>query len=199
MILNIAQHSFELDRLPERPWVLDVGSRALAFTNGMRALRPGAFIFAMEPDPTIETTAGCFLIRKALVGDDRTESRYASYSTGEGNFLTDAESYHDAEMFTVSCINIEKLMAWLSRPHWDLVKLDCEGSEFQILENWPGPIATQISVEFHDWDRRDRYPESYYYRLFAQLGQMGYRVVQHELSVQGVGCGHWDTLLVLEA
>jgi methyltransferase family protein len=84
--------------------------------------------------------------------------------------------------------------------HWDLIKLDCEGSEFGILENWPGPVARQISVEFHDWTGpwAERAAGDYYERLFA--GPLkDYEVVQHELSKQGEGIGHWDSLLRLRA
>lgn len=196
---SIDGHTFDAERLPDRAAVLDVGCRGFGFTKYIRKLRPQALIYALDPGPDIKDPGGlCYFARLALVGDNRTTSKYADYSTGEGNFLkANSEPYYDARIIDVDCINITELMRF-TRPHWDLVKLDCEGSEFQILEMWPGPIADQISVEFHDFDRREQYGDAYYESLFARLAGFGYRVVQHELSdISGRGAvGHWDTLLV---
>ncbi len=85
-------------------------------------------------------------------------------------------------------------MKVLDVTYWDLVKLDCEGSEFEILENWPGRIATQISVEFHDGADAAR-DDAYFETLFAKLPD--YEIVQHEKFKQGAWIGHWDSLLRL--
>jgi hypothetical protein len=213
---TIAGHSFDLDRLPEKPFVLDVGCRGFDFTKGIRQLRPEAYIWAMDPDPIIEKPdeALCAYLRLALVapGQPRRQ-RYASGSTGEGNFLTEMQSHPDWTIGEVDCASIITISALLpavfdETQHpgqqklgrkWDLIKLDCEGSEFSILNNWPGPIAHQISVEFHDYNCRSKYPDSYYEGLFARLATFGYAVVRHELSdINGRGnIGHWDTILEL--
>ncbi len=200
-LTTIAGHTFDLDRLPEQPAVLDVGCRGFDFTSGILALRPEAGILAMDPDPIIvdPQLPNCAFLRFALVGDDRVRSKYTSYSTGEGNFLTEALSYYDSKIIEVDCVNIRELTTFHGGP-WDLVKLDCEGSEFQILEHWPGPIATQLSIEFHDWtdkDKRDK--PDYYELLFSLLGKFGYEVIRHELTdISGRGAwGHWDSILAL--
>lgn len=202
-IVKLAGHSFDVDLLPERATVLDVGCRGFDFTQGIRDLRPRALIYAMDPDPMIVPPIGlCAFYAKALVSDPlRIRSNYASYSTGEGNFLTDLTVWGDAKIIQVGCYTITDMLRMTAKGFFDLVKLDIEGSEFQVLENWPGPIARQVSVEFHDFDKRSQYPDSYYERLFAKLHNFGYRVVQHELSdISGRGAiGHWDDLLILEA
>lgn len=206
-LTTIAGHSFDLDRLPERPAVLDVGCRGFDFTAGIRALRPEALIYAMDPDPAIVAPAGlCHFLCWALVGNGRTWSHYATGSTGEGNFLTSHAVHPDYTIIDVNCTNIEAVTKMLPAAHsrWDLVKLDCEGSEFSVLETWPGPIAAQISVEWHDWSGTHIPKPSggwaaYYKSLFARLAQFGYDVVRHELSdISGRGAwGHWDSTLVL--
>lgn len=202
---TIAGHTFDLDRLPASPSVLDVGCRGFDFTAGIRALRPAALIYAMDPDPNIVApeNAGCAFMHFALVGDGRRRSCYATGSTGEGNFLTNMAVHPDYTIIEVPCFDIHFITGLLPpvrKGRWDLVKLDCEGSEFQILENWPGPIATQISVEWHDYQQREKYDDYYYDVLFSEMKEHGYRVVQHELSdISGRGAvGHWDSLLVLE-
>jgi hypothetical protein len=82
--------------------------------------------------------------------------------------------------------------------HFDLVKLDIEGAEFDVLEHWPGPVATQLSIEFHDAFDKRFYDAAYFERLFA--GPLAdYRVVQHEAMREPYpDIGHWDSLLVLK-
>jgi len=108
----------------------------------------------------------------------------------------DDSPYYDAKIIRVDCISILELMNCCQVFHFDLIKLDCEGSEFQILEKWPQHhygIARQISVEFHDGTPSGpNRTEIYYADLFAKLG---YRVIQHEVTKQGDWIGHWDTVL----
>ena len=80
---------------------------------------------------------------------------------------------------------------------FDLIKLDVEGSEFAILQTWPGPIATQLSIEFHDYVDNSMYDDEYFNRLF-QGSLADYEVVQHEVSeVSNARRGHWDSLFRL--
>lgn len=156
---------------------------------------------AMEPDPIVVDPCieGVQFCQRALVHDDRFDSGYASYSTGEGNFLTEMAAYYDAKMIRVHCVNIHQVMGTYNVAHWDIVKLDCEGSEFDILQNWPGPIAAQISVEFHDYTDKEKWNDVYYAKLFGdKLPQ--YEVLQHTLTPIGPGpaYGHWDSVLALK-
>ncbi len=206
-LVKLAGHTVDLDLLPERPVVLDVGCRGFDFTREVLALRPRGCVVALDPDPQIENPQipNCMFLRCALVGDDRTEANYAGWSTGEGNMLCEVSPHYAERSHKVLCHNVTFIQnAWSVHGwdlfHFDVVKLDCEESEFGILENWPGPIATQISVEFHDWtgpwESAAKNSPTYYPNLWA--GPLkDYEVVQHELSRQGEGVGHWDTLLRL--
>lgn len=198
-LVTLASHTVDLDLLPETPNVLDVGCIHFDFTREVLKHRPGARIVAMDPNPSDvgEVPQSTVHMRKALVGKPQKYSLYAMHSTGEGNFLcADVPWYADA--CAVQCVTIEALMQESGIDYFDLIKLDCEGSEFGILENWPGPIATQLSVEFHDWTGPwcHHVAGDYYERLFA--GPLkDYEVVQHELSRQGEGIGHWDSVFRL--
>lgn len=201
-LVALASHTVDLDILPDAPVVLDVGCRDFDFTQRILELRPSAQITALDPSPDIVEIAWvlCHNVefhRLALVGKERNMALLAMHSSGEGNFICDDPPWF-AEAAAVKCITLPELMEKNGVKFWDLVKLDCEGSEFGILENWPGPIAQQISIEFHDWTGPwEEYVVGYYYeRLFA--GPLkDYEIVQHELSRQGEGVGHWDTLLRL--
>ena len=96
-------------------------------------------------------------------------------------------------------MTIAGLSAVLDVPLWDVVKLDCEGAEFGILENWPGACARQISVEFHDAFDRNRWNDEYFTWLFGRLRRFGYKVISHPkyrtTPDDESSEGHWDTLL----
>lgn len=208
-------HTVDVDRLPLAPVVLDVGCRGFDFTEAVLKLRPDAAVFALDPDPSIHGPhlPGCTYLRFALVHDDRASSLYAMDGAGLGNFLVEGPGkirrpdcgweFDGCQVDRVACVNIVELMKRTGVTRWDLVKLDCEGSEFGILENWPGPIADQITVEFHDWTgpRGDLVKAGYYEKtLWPKLPW--YEVVQHEWLPLGADAtrqiGHWDSLLTLK-
>jgi FkbM family methyltransferase len=185
--------------------VLDVGCRNWDFANAVLAERPKGRVIALDPARDVydrwkqdERRDGRIRFWPyALVGAGEEGQRlFAHFSTGEADFLMKPgqRPLADWETYLVACIGIQSLMAQWEIRYWDAVKLDCEGAEAGILETWPGPIATQISVEFHDWDKPMQRSESYYDRLMKALPW--YRFTQHELSRQGEGIGHWDSLLV---
>lgn len=202
-MINLSSHTIDESVLPEVPIVLDVGSRNFGFTKAMLQLRPKAQIYALEPDPAVTDPGipNVHFFNIALVHDDRTTATYASFSTGEGNYLTFLPwvVVHDANKMEVKCASIQRLMNHVGVSHWDVIKLDCEGAEFQVLENWPSSeICTQITVEFHDYNNLHIHNDQYYQALWAKLS--GYHVKKFDLTKPAPQCadntyGHWDALL----
>lgn len=213
-------HTIDLDLLPESPIVLDAGCRGFAFSRNILELRPKARVIAMDPDRLIwePTIPGVTYVQAGLVADDRVSSGYVSTTTwadGGANFLAPLDTSKEKavrndcgweftrfELEEVACVNISNLMRGAGIQHWDVVKLDIEGEEFAVLENWPGPIATQISVEFHDFTgpMRHRVDLGYYDALMFHLGKW-YRFEKHDwvdLNGSPVHFGHWDSLLVMK-
>lgn len=194
---TISGHSFIEEHLPEAPEVLDVGSRNYDFARGILEICPKARVVCIEPDFVVPSPKDSRIerVRRALVGDARVRDEYRSFSTGEGNHLagdTRLTKYPDWQTYQVDCLRLEDL----PQTHWDLVKLDCEGSEFGVLENWPASVtADQISVEFHDYMDREKWNRRYFNELFFKLADR-FEVVQHQDSKQGEAWGHWNTLLV---
>jgi FkbM family methyltransferase len=212
-------HSIYLNGLPEAPIVLDAGCRGFAFTKDVLALRPRARVIALDPDRLIwdQKIPGCEYVQAALVGDGRAFSGYVSttaWADGGANFLAPMNSPKDKavrkdcgweftrfELEEVACVNISNLMRGCGIHHWDLVKLDIEGEEFEVLENWPGPIADQISVEFHDFTGPMRHRvDAGYYETVLWPKLPWYRIEAHDwvdLNGSPTHFGHWDSLLVL--
>lgn len=198
MTTTLSSHTVYDSIIPEEPVVLDVGARNFGWTKALLGIRPKAKVVALEPDPKVQNPniPNVQFINAALIGDNRTEASYAGWSTGEGNMLMDVRPHYAETFDTVQCLNLNRLKAFTGIEKYDVIKLDCELAEFGILENFDQSWADQITVEFHDWDRRSLYPDTYYDKLWEKLDQ--FTVVKHELSPVGPGpaWGHWDSLLV---
>jgi len=204
---KLSDHTVDVDLLPETGWALDIGCRGFGWSRDILRLRPGMMVLAFDPDPEIEApaTAGIAFARAAVWHG--CVDRLPFVAEGEaGHVLTLAELHErrpshilvDGVDIANVCSKGPKAMATWLPDRYAVVKLDCEGSEFGILENWPHRMAGQISVEFHDYLDRARRNDKYFADLFA--GPLkDYRVVQHELTPVGPGntMGHWDSLLVL--
>lgn len=155
----------------------------------------------MDPDPEVRFPAELIsfdvgFLLTALVGDHRETVEYVSCG-GSGNYIVDDQEKWrpPSEVLRVPACDIRDITDASRVEKWDIVKLDCEGSEFSILENWPrGGIAGQISVEFHDFKNPERWNQKYFEWLWTQLPD--YEVVQHEYFKQGEAFGYWDSLLV---
>lgn len=213
-IRRFAEHSVDLSILPPEPLVLDVGCRGFDFAAAIREVRPHSRIVCLDPTPEVACDARRNLYNvffSLALSHEPGYVRQALYCWGDGvgNFIAHAArtpkwffetaEAHGFRAVEVESVSIGALMSSLQVQHWDLVKLDCEASEFAILEHWPGPIATQISVEFHDYMHRDRYDAAYFRKLFTEHLPW-YAAVQHEdFPACDNAMGHWDSLLALKA
>ena len=181
--------------LPDCPLVLDIGCRDFGFSNEILRHRPEASIIALDPDVEIKPPANnrIAFIPKAFTHFPDDSLRWKRQGEASA-IVTDGGEI----VPNIGLKNLEFALYFHGKKRFDLVKLDCEGSEFGILENWPGPIAEQISVEFHDYANRARWNDGYFEMLFS--GPLkDYRVIQHELLPIGPfdTMGHWDSLLIL--
>lgn len=202
---TVDNHSFYPDLLTSGGTVLDVGCRGFGFSRVMA--ERGMKVLALDPDAGIKDPGvpGVTFVCKALMDDPALRvATYASWSSGEGNYVVRSGRVPaHAEASEVQCVDIVRLMGDFGVTVFDLAKFDCEGSEYGVLLRWPGPIARQISVEFHDFlgmNPSGNDHEAYYKKLFAHIGQW-YDVVQHEkfvhpLMVNGPE-NYWDSLFVL--
>jgi FkbM family methyltransferase len=201
LLTRLAEHTVDLRRLPVAPVVLDAGSRGFDFTNEILRLRPKANVFAIEADPDLveEIPAGVTLIKAALVGTKQKplENYYVSSRGGFSNSLVFLPAGVEATK-KVPVITIADIMAQYGIFKWDLVKLDIEGSEFDVLERWPGPVADQITVEFHDYfDDHNRWGDAWFNNLLAGPLSAYTAVKNDKYPIDDLHFGHWDSLFTL--
>jgi FkbM family methyltransferase len=147
--------------LPERPVVIDIGANAGFFCLYIARIRPGARIICCEPIPANLKQ----LSRNAEINPniDITVLPVAVYGiTGtikllieaEGSFTTAATVFPiDGRIpLEVECITMEDLFKKHNLKKIDLLKLDCEGSEYEILYRCPAEYLARvekIAMEVH--------------------------------------------------
>lgn len=182
-LINVAGHTIEPSLLVGG-WVLDAGSRDFEFSKAI--VKAGCQVLALDADPSVENPKleGVHFYNEAIAGDAGVHS-FTLHENPEARGLT-RDVGTAPGMVQVAA---QTLTQWMDRhgiDDFDCIKLDVEGAEYAILSSWPGPVAKQITVEFHDhhWKR----PPEVYERLFDHLAQW-YNVVKFYPG---------DTLLVLK-
>lgn len=133
--------------------VLDVGANIGAFTH--HALANGAKeVWAFEPD------ADNFVLLQKNVGDDpRAKLKNAALISGDAAsidfYLTDGTNHGNYSMYsirgrkkvTVNAVNFRKVLDHV-KP--DVIKMDCEGAEYDLLRPFYLPDSVkQFAMELH--------------------------------------------------
>ena len=203
MIELIAGFYLDPSRLKDQP-VLDVGCREFEWSSAMHAR--GHRVVALDPAPDIKGTdvpPGVEFEGSALVSNASEPVQLvvlpnagASYIHGPAHPNREGQYPH----VTVPALTMQQLMSRYQVEHWDAVKLNCEGSEYAILENWPGPIATQLTVSFHEHtgaNPNKANPEDTYQRTLNHLKQ--WYTVERHVKERRPTCpeNYWDSLFLL--
>lgn len=191
----IAEHSVDLDLLPEKANILDLGCRGFHFANHFLSF--GHRVITVDCDPKITPIVDHYKLAisnfdglaSVLYDIDPQATRIIPYTErikGSKNpFLT-----------LVECKTLKSFSEMVEIEFWDCIKMDVESSEYEIIMSLDKAPATQISCEFHlhtglydvdkVWDMKDK------------LESLGYNPVKHEMSEQhGLGPNYWDSLFIL--
>jgi FkbM family methyltransferase len=175
--------------LPDDPLVIDIGANAGFFDILLLSKTKNAQIYAYEPlssniehmrsvassnrrfdksvsiNPLAVTGAACEMLR--LYAQDTDDNQVVASS------LKDFSSDNTKELW-VPAISFADIMSGMPRTKVDLLKMDCEGSEYEIILNTPPDIVCRIEkmlIEVHNIDNH------YNIHTFSQyLRQLGYDV-----------------------
>lgn len=200
----VADHTIAPDLLTPAGWVLDAGANRLHFSAAMVAR--GMRVVAMDPQyqgspPALGALSDSVALSPfALSVGEPRNGVMRCYSNDQANAVdigSDTEEGGVVAKRTVRCVPIESVMSAFNVTSWDLVKLNIEGGEFAVMAQWPGPIAKQISVSFHDF--RGMCPaDDYYPRMLQHISQW-YMPIQHvsDCRYGRSQPSYWDSLFVL--
>lgn len=210
MIKSLHEHSFVIEPL-QRPGatVLDIG--CLNFKLAETLLGYGCRVCCVDPSPEIgevPSHPSLKFVPKAVVSRANAAKHkcvhfnipddiYGAYAVTGSNPVKTPPN----KVYGVQTIDITALTAQSGWGRWTAVKMDCEGSEYEILLDWPGPISDQISVEFHDHLVQTSLKATYD-AILAHIGQwykpLIFKRSGKHFDGHEMGGNYWDSLFVLK-
>jgi FkbM family methyltransferase len=160
------QHLYDIKFNTEKPIILDIGANQGFVSMWMKYNYPGAIIHAFEPvkksteiiSSNIESNnfKDIYIHEVGVSGENKITNIYKPKGgAGLGDSVcspTKNLDRYDTENITL--INPDKVLSSFKK--FDLLKLDAEGSEYQILKKcnfWKR--SDQIIIEFHDCFKPD--------------------------------------------
>ena len=156
--------------LPAHPIILDIGANAGFFDILVLSKLKDARIWAYEPLPSncnlIEATIqrnqllreGLQLFNLAVTGLPVESIKLYTENTGSNSEIASVFSNFDSRNTNAVTVRAQSLTSIIKENDFkkiDLLKLDCEGSEYDILYNTPGEVlrvVKKLVVEVHEID-----------------------------------------------
>jgi FkbM family methyltransferase len=140
--------------------IVDIGANMGSFTINAARLCPRARIFSYEP---VEQNFG-FLSRNVAINalEDRVTLVQAAVAArvGEMEISLDESPLHSlvigekgANRQSVRCTTLEEILSHHNLESVDLLKVNCEGAEYEIFETCPDEILRRIAnirLEYHN-------------------------------------------------
>jgi hypothetical protein len=156
-----------VDLLTKGP-VLDAGARGFVFSKWFS--ERGHEAYACDPSPDIVVPEYVHHFDRVALASRKWPLHVGLNLEGDPGawYVVPAMYRHPAKV--VPTWNLHVNWGWTERNPWDVIKLNIEGAEYDILDDFPGPIARQIVVSFHEHTPRAR-GRAECDRLIAKMGQ----------------------------
>lgn len=180
-----------LKKLPPRPVVLDIGANAGYFDIMLFSKMTDATVYAYEPIPNNyklfqqnialnpSLANQIHLFNKAVTGSPQEFVELHMETEAENSVIASVYSDFDHKnhfALRVPAISLRQILEETGIERADLVKVDCEGSEYPIIYETPPCCWEKIkflTVEVHDLDQNQRNVG----HLARFLESQGYEVV----------------------
>lgn len=179
-LAEIHEHTIDLDLLPKRGLILDLGCRGFQFTDYFKEF--GHVVYPLDIDSFDRPYYQCAI---------------AGYN-GKAGILrgSDPQGTRIMPGCDVPAYTLEKFSEHVGVEFWDVIKIDIEGSEMPVIMNMEKAIAKQLSIEFHLHCGVYSLPDVAL--MVAKLKSLGYKTVQHNMENRhGAGMNYWDSLFTL--
>lgn len=177
----IHEHSVDLELLPQKATILDLGCRGMEFTNHF--LRLGHKVFPLDIDD--------------FQPKDYEQCAITNYTGYCGiTHTNDPQGTKMGPGDSIPCYTMEDFMKHRGIKFFDLVKMDVEGAEVEIIASLIEPPSKQLSIEWHRHCGQSlkEIADSLY-----KLNELGYEIIQHEFTeAHGAGLNAWDSLFILK-
>lgn len=189
-LVNINGHTIAPEKLGDGV-IIDVGCRGFYFCTN--EIFKGRKIYAIDIDSEALQDAPIG-VETLNLGIWDSEGEVTYYRNGEGTCVKEVWEPHKDKYATAKTITIDQLYG-ITGTNVDLLKLDCEGAEYHILNEHFKPIPKQISVEFH-YHCVPAVHNQHIDRILKML-EKDYEAVNLVWEQKhGAGFNFWDTLFV---
>lgn len=183
---TIAEHTVDLSLLPEKANILDLGCLGFLFTNHMRSL--GHKVTAVD----IQDLEGVYL-KLAVVANDRAGGMAPIERSKDPQATRVTHGHYSGEW--VQTTSVRQLVSRCG--FFDLIKMDIEGSEYEVIMSLTEAPATQLSIEFHL--HTGIYKDAQVKEMEDRLLSLGYFPVKHDkYPAHGLQANYWDSLFILQ-
>lgn len=189
MITVIAEHSVNLELLPMHAKILDLGCRGFDFTDQLRAL--GHTVYPVDIDD-LQTRKS---YHRIAISYKNGFCRVQTFANDPQSTRILPDSHENATGELVEMMTISEFSKRKNVDNWDLIKIDIEGEEYKILEGAQHPMATQISIEFHEHTDR-KIGKERIDDLLERLSKFYVIYNQNWEARHGAGFNYWDILLI---
>jgi FkbM family methyltransferase len=194
----VDNHSVSLSHVRAGGVILDVGCRGFRFAEFFGRKAHQLVCLDPAPDEVLPVSMNaCWyrFIRSALVGPSHPRTGWLRM-TADPEARNVAPSRDSESDVQIPCITLDELASQTGIASYELVKLNCEGAEFDILDGLTGASwARQIVVSFHEHTPQARGDAA----IEALIGKLSawYEVFNH-VKEPRYGCvaNYWDTVLI---
>ena len=149
--------------IPDRPTIIDIGANAGFFSVFAASRFPNAKVFSYEPIPNnfrqlqrnkiLNKDAQIFCFPKAVY---RNSGEISLRFDSSDIFTTSASIFESSglqyDTIQVPCVTLSEIFDEHHIERCDLLKMDCEGAEYDILYNCPKNDllrVSQMTIEVH--------------------------------------------------
>lgn len=191
---------YEIDtlakQLPQDPVVVDIGANAGFFDFILLSKVPQARIYAFEPMPaniqrlsnTIQKNASIKeqieVYQMAVTGVEKEYLEIFAEDTDDNQVVASVFSgfnKSNTKGIRVPCISLETIFRKHQLDKIDVLKMDCEGSEYEIIYKTDPQLIKKIKrmvVEVHDIDEN----ENNIHAFVAYLQKLGFKITHEPIN-----------------
>jgi FkbM family methyltransferase len=197
MIKEIKEHSFFEDKFNDQIVILDLGACRGEFTNEINSLYSIKKVILVEANPTnfrtLQNKENYILYNNVISSRDGDEIQFLedTNSPYNGSIIF---NYFNGTIHKIKSISIKTIMKENNIDYIDLMKIDIEGSEYEILENFDEEDykkINQITVEFHDFI--DPSLKNRTFSIIQKMKNFGYNVISKKIDYM-YGSEYYDVL-----
>lgn len=154
----------DIKNLKENPIIIDIGANAGYFSLYIYSKFPLAKVISFEPIPSnfflleqqknYNNLKKLFLDNRAVMGISNIVDIHYNNNIKTSVGASIINRSNSNTLLKVRAISIPQIFEEYQLDHCDLLKIDCEGAEYDILQNCPSVYLKKINrmvIEVHGW------------------------------------------------